>query len=75
MLGCCVVDDLLHSSLNLVFIQRNLQNIFIFGMAYYTVQYICFMQEKLTHKSPFTSIMTNPKSIEDLGICTVLIRY
>ena len=28
------------------------------------------MQEKLTHKSLFTSIMTNPNSIEDPDICT-----
>ena len=35
-------------------------------MAYKTVQNICFMQEKLTHKSRFTSIMTNPNPIEDL---------
>ena len=28
------------------------------------------MQEKLTHKSLFTSIMTNPNQIEDPDICT-----
>ena len=33
--GCCAVYDLLHSSLNLLFRQRKLHNIFIFGMAYY----------------------------------------
>ena len=32
--GCCAVDHWLHNSLNLVFRQRKLHNIFIFGMAY-----------------------------------------
>ena len=32
--GCCAVDDLLHSSLNLIFRQRKSHNTFIFGMAY-----------------------------------------
>ena len=32
--GCCAVDSLLHSSLNLAFRLRKLHKIFIFGMAY-----------------------------------------
>ena len=32
--GCCAVDSLLQSSLNLAFRRRMLDDIFIFGMAY-----------------------------------------
>ena len=32
--SCLVIDDLLHSSLDLAFRRRKLHNIFIFGMAY-----------------------------------------
>ena len=50
--GCCAIDDLLHSSPNLVFRQHKLHNIISFGMAYWLQNRIMRTDLKETSKLP-----------------------